>query len=72
MEQKQPIGILFDSIPFYSPEDLTSLIDNLDTQQTKHILTQSLKHAYKSGIFDLIESELVSKSIRILNNHDLT
>jgi hypothetical protein len=71
MEQKQPVGVLFGSIPFYSTEDLTSLIDNLDEKQTKHIITQSLQYAYKSGIFNLLESELISKSVRILNNNDL-
>lgn len=68
MEEKQPIGILFDSIPFYEVDELTNLVENLNEEQVKHILSQSLQHAYKSGVFNLIESELISKSLRMLKN----
>lgn len=68
MEEKQPIGMLFNNIPFYEPEELTNLVNNLNEEQMKHIISQSLQYAYTSGIFNLIEAELVSKSIRILKN----
>jgi len=68
MEEKQPIGMLFNNIPFYDTEELTNLIDNLSEEQMKHIISQSLQYSYKSGIFNLVEAELVSKSLRILKN----
>lgn len=66
MEQKDPIGALFDSVLYYSPEDIKKLIDDLNSEQSFYILTQSVEYAHKSGLFTLTESELASKALRVL------
>jgi hypothetical protein len=66
-EQKQPAGILFDSIEYFKPEDVNKLTDNLTFEQSFYVLTQAIEYAYKSGVYSIQEAELVSKSLRILN-----
>jgi hypothetical protein len=67
-QEKQPIGLLFDSMAYYSPEDISILTDNLTYEQSYYVLTQALEFAYRANLFSLQESELVSKSLRILNS----
>lgn len=67
--EKTPMGLLFDTIAYYKPEDIDNLLDNLSFEQSFYIITQALEYAHKSSIYDLRESELVSKSIRVINGH---
>ena len=67
MEQKEPIGALFDSILYYKPDDLNNLIDCLTREQSFYVLTQCIEYSHKSGLFTLTESELVSKALRVMN-----
>jgi hypothetical protein len=67
-EEKEPIGLLFDSIAYYTPEDIENLTDGLTFEQSFYIITQALDYAYKSGIYSMQETELLSKSLRILNS----
>jgi hypothetical protein len=69
MTEKEPMGLLFDTITYYNPEDIDNLVDNLSFEQSFYIITQALEYAHKSRIYDLRETELVSKSIRMVNNH---
>ena len=66
MEEKQIYGGLFDSIPLSSKEHLDTLIDTINEELALYYLIQSVNYAYKSGIYTLGESEVISKSIRIL------
>lgn len=65
-QEKQPIGLLFDSMAYYEPEDISILTDNLTNEQSFYVITQALEFAYRANLFSLQESELVSKSIRTL------
>jgi predicted ATP-dependent serine protease len=65
-QQKQPILYLFEDVAIYKPEDIDNLIDNLTDEQAKFMLIKSVQMAYKNGLYSLTESELVSKSLRIL------
>jgi hypothetical protein len=69
MEQKQPIGLLFDSIAYYTPNDVNTLCDEMNLEQAYFMLIKALEYSHNSSIFTLQESELVSKSLRIFNNH---
>lgn len=69
MEQKQPIGLLFDSIGYYTPSDIDSLCDDMNLEQAYYMIIKALEHSHNSRIFTLQESELVSKSLRIMNSH---
>lgn len=65
-QEKQPITFLFEEVAIYKPEDIDSLIDNLTVEQAKFMLIKSVQMAYKHGLFSLTESELISKSLRVL------
>jgi hypothetical protein len=65
-QQKQPIAFLFEEVAIYKPEDIDNLIDNLTEEQSKFMLIRAVQMAYKNGLYSLTESELVSKSLRIL------
>lgn len=61
-------GQLFDSINFKSISDVRNLIDNLNLEQSLLFINKSLEYSYSKGVFSLIESEIVSKSLSILNS----
>jgi hypothetical protein len=65
-QQKQPIAYLFEEVAIYKPEDIENLIDNLTEEQAKFMLIRAVQMGYKNGLYSLTESEIVSKSLRIL------
>lgn len=65
-EQTQPIGYLFESIAIYEPSAVSKFIETMETQQAFYVLTQAIQMAYSKNIFSLQESEILSKSIRLL------
>ncbi len=67
MDERQPIGYLFNNIPYYTQEHLDSILNDLTKEQSIFFIGQSVNYAYTQGIFTLLEAELVSKSIRKLN-----
>jgi hypothetical protein len=69
MEQKQPIGLLFDSIAYYTPKDVDNLCDDMNLEQSYYMLIKALEFSHRSGVFSLQESEVVSKSLRVMNRH---
>lgn len=69
MTEKQPIGLLFDSVAFYTPSDIDKLCDDMNLEQAYYMMIKALEFAHKSRIFTLQESELVSKSLRVMNSH---
>jgi len=66
MEEKQPIGYLFESIAIYDMNSVEMFVDNLNAQQATYVIMQALEMANKKGIYSLRESEILSKSLRIL------
>ena len=66
-QEKQPAGLLFGSIGSNKPEDVDNLIDNLDMAQSFYIITQTLHYVHESRLLTLQETELVSKSLRLLH-----
>jgi hypothetical protein len=65
-QEKQPIAYLFEDVAIYKPEDIENLIDNLTEEQSKFMLIRAVQMAYKNGLYSLTESEIVSKSLRML------
>jgi hypothetical protein len=65
-QEKQPIAHLFEEVAIYNPEDIENLIDNLTEEQAKFMLIRAVQMAYKNGLYSLTESEIVSKSLRML------
>lgn len=60
-------NFIFDSIKYNSPTDLQNFIESLDETQSFYILTKASEMAYSRGVFTLQESEILSKSLRILS-----
>ena len=70
--KKEPIGYLFESIAFYSPADVETFVNNLTLEQSYYVVTQAIEMAYSKNLFSLSESEILSKSLRILNSKHLS
>ena len=69
MEQKQPLGLLFGSVGYYSPKDIDSICDEMNLEQAYFMIIKALEYSHNSSLFSLQESEVVSKSLRIMNSH---
>ena len=70
-EERQPIGYLFDSITIYSPTEIDSFIETLNEPQSMYAIKMALEMAHNKNIFSLVESEIISKSLRILSSEYL-
>jgi hypothetical protein len=66
LEELSPMGTLFDTITYYSVENLDQFLENMNQQQAIYCLTEAVKAAYRRGSFRLEESEAISKAIRVL------
>lgn len=67
-EKKEVIGVLFESLHYTSQEQLNLFLDGMTEDQAIYCIKESLNYAFVKGLFDLQESEAVSKSLRILFN----
>lgn len=70
MEDKTPIGSLFNSINYYSNNDLESFSNGMTKEHAFYCLEQAIKSAYIRGAFSLEESEVISKALRCLSNNE--
>jgi hypothetical protein len=72
MEEEKIYGKLFNSVPLLTEDHLQTILDVMDKEQAIYLLVQAIKHAYHSGVYSLGESEVISKSIRILSKSEIT
>lgn len=70
MEEEKLFGKLFNTIPLYDENHLDTILTTMDKKTASYILIQAVKHAYHQSIFSLGESEVISKSIRVLSKED--
>ena len=61
-------GYLFESIGYKTDNDLRNLIDTMDIQQSIFFINTCLQYSHSKGVFTLIESEIISKSLAIINS----
>lgn len=66
-EDREPIGVLFDTINYYSIEDLEVFISKLEKNQSLYCLTEAVKSAYRRNAFSIEEAEVISKCLRKLS-----
>jgi hypothetical protein len=59
--------LLFDRIQIKEDIHFETFINDLNEEQSLYIIRLALNSAQSKGLFSLEESEIVSKSIRILN-----
>jgi hypothetical protein len=57
---------IFNAIFYNSNEELSIFIDTMSNEQAIFCLIEACKKSYERGSFNMIESEIVSKSIRIM------
>jgi|APGre2960657373_1045057.scaffolds.fasta_scaffold27551_2 hypothetical protein len=67
MQDFAPIQ-LFDRINIQSSHDFENFLNELNSDQATFVIQIALEKAYNSGIFNLSEAEILSKSLRIKNN----
>ena len=65
--EQQIQGALFGTIQYANDESLGIFLDNLKKEQAIFIITEALKFGYDRGLYDMKESESISKSLRILS-----
>jgi hypothetical protein len=66
-QERQPMGLLFDSVGYNKPEDVDKLIDEMTIEQSFYLLTQSLHYVHNTRLFTMQETEVVSKALRVLH-----
>ena len=64
-------GYLFSSIGYKSDKDVRNLIDNLTFEQSLIFINKALEFAYSQGIYSMSETEIISKSLFILNSKNI-
>ena len=65
--EQQIQGALFGTIQYADETSLGVFLDNLKKEQALLIITEALKYGYERGLYDLKESESISKSLRIIS-----
>ena len=70
MENKETLTKLFASIPIYNEEHIDVILTTMSKEDAIFILTRASIYAYDKGIFNLGESEVLSKAIRTLVEKD--
>lgn len=65
-EKNNNFGNLFGSIDLLSEEHLELILSTMNKDHALYYLIESVKSAHKKGAFTIGESEVISKSIRIL------
>jgi len=63
---QENLNELFGTIKYNEPHELNKFIDDMSTDQAIFCLVHSVRHAHKLGIFNMEESEVVSKAIRVI------
>ena len=61
------ITYLFDKIEITNSTDYENLLDNLNRDQALYMIYSAIEKSHANGVFNLSETELVSKSLRLLN-----
>jgi len=72
MDEKDLFGKLFNVVPLYDENHLETILETMNQENATYLLIQAVKHAYHSGIYSIGESEVISKSIRVLSKNQST
>ena len=73
MEQEEEIyGKLFNVIPLMDDNHVELLLSTMTKETAIYYLTHAVNLAYHNGVYSLGESEIISKSIRLLNKEEIS
>ena len=65
-ENNENLNTLFDTINYRNVNELNRFIDEMNIDQALFCLVRATRYAHNKGLFDIEESEVISKSIRLL------
>lgn len=72
-QSNKPVqNFLFESIGYQSNQDVRNLIENLNLEQSIFFIDKALQYSYGKGIYSMTETEILSKSLFILNSKIFT
>jgi hypothetical protein len=66
-EQTENYGNLFGTINLLTEEHLDIILSTIDKEHSVYYLVEAVKAAHTRGAFTIGESEIISKSIRVLS-----
>jgi hypothetical protein len=66
-EQTENYGNLFGTINLLTEDHLDIILSSMDKEHSIYYLVEAVKSAHSRGAFTIGESEIISKSIRILS-----
>jgi hypothetical protein len=67
MEEKELLAILFGRLEISTEEQLETILQTMNTEVATIFLIHAVKHAYERGVYNIGETEVISKCIRILS-----
>lgn len=70
MEQESNYGIVFGTIPLISEDHLNIILTTMDKDHALYYLIEAVKSAHERGTFSIGETEILSKSIRVLSKNE--
>jgi hypothetical protein len=66
-EQTENYGNLFGTINLLTEDHLDIILSSMDKEHSIYYLVEAVKSAHSRGAFTIGESEIISKSIRVLS-----
>ena len=63
-------GNIFGTINLLTEEHLDVILSTMDKEHSIYYLVEAVKVAYKRGVFTIGETEVISKSIRVLSKKE--
>jgi Flp pilus assembly protein TadB len=69
MSEKNTENYLFDSIKYESEEAFEKFTNSMTVEQAVFILSSAIQISHRHGIFNMDESEILNKAIRMLNKN---
>jgi hypothetical protein len=63
-------GNIFGTIDLLTEEHLDVILSTMDREHSLYYLVEAVKAAYKRGVYTIGETEVISKSIRVLSKEE--
>jgi 20S proteasome alpha/beta subunit len=65
--ENKEFGKLFNSVSLISEEHLELIVTTMSQKEAIYLLVQAVKHAHHLGTYSIGETEVISKSIRVIS-----
>lgn len=69
MEENKIYGNLFGEINLISEDHLEAILATMDKETAMYYLVEAIKAAHKRNAFTIGETEVISKSIRVVSSN---